>query len=376
MSGVGQKIGLQPGEATTTPADSMLDLFLSMLDVRTVASEQNVGQDLVAQGIVQNVKGKLADLRGATHSADSAMAWNEAYRLERMLCLVEPKDVLLLGLDRRLDEAAAQKLSSLDRLKADVARAKSTAFNDKTPPELKDDGLQVLRDAVNNILEELHWEDQKRFFVTPLLKLAVRRIVWLASIVFILVLLPYLYLYGLYLFDFPTKIEYPDKIPSIATWVWLPFFTVVTVGAFGAYFSRLIDISMYSGRFSTIELESAGTWRNLFLRGAVGILGAFVLFLFLKSGLVQGAMFPNFKEMGLDFISYNGSTDGGTDAAAKAASVLETMHLIMPSNALALLAMWSFLAGFSERLVPSILANTESSFAKSADIAGGGQQQK
>jgi hypothetical protein len=158
--------------------------------------------------------------------------------------------------------------------------------------------------------------------------------------------------------------------------VWLPFFTVVTVGAFGAYFSRLIDISMYSGRFSTIELESAGTWRNLFLRGAVGILGAFVLFLFLKSGLVQGNMFPNFKEMGLDFISYNGSADGGTDAAAKAASLLETMHLIMPSNALALLAMWSFLAGFSERLVPSILANTESNFAKSADIAGDGQQQK
>lgn len=377
MSGVGQKIGLETGEATTTPADSMLDLFLSMLNVRTVASEHNVGQDLVAQGIVQNVKGKLADLRGATRSADSAMAWNEAYRLERMLCLVEPKDVLLLDLDRRVDEAAAQKLSSLDRLKADVARARSTAFdNTKTPPELKDDGLQVLRDAMNNILEELHWEDQKRFFVTPLLKLAVRRIVWLASIVFVLVLLPYLYLYGLYLFGYPIKIEYPDKIPSIATWVWLPFFTVVTAGAFGAYFSRLIDISMYSGRFSTIELESAGTWRNLFLRGAVGILGAFVLFLFLKSGLLQGNMFPDFTKMGLDFISYNGSADGGTDAAAKAASLLETMHLIMPSNALALLAMWSFLAGFSERLVPSILANTESSFAKSADIAGGGQQQK
>ena len=204
----------------------------------------------------------------------------------------------------------------------------------------------------------------ERFFVTPLLKLAVRRIVWLATIVFMLVLLPYLYLYGLYLFGYPTKIEYPDKIPSIATWVWLPFFTVVTVGAFGAYFSRLIGISMYSGRFSTIELESAGTWRNLFLRGAVGILGAFVLFLFLKSGLVQGNMFPDFTKMGLDFISYNGSVDGGTDAAAKAASLdaaakaaslLETMHLIMPSNALALLAMWSFLAGFSERLVPSIL---------------------
>jgi hypothetical protein len=371
MSGVGQKIGLHTAEPAVAPGDSMLDLFLSMLDVRTVAIEQNVGQDAAAQEVLQSAKSKLSELRGSSRPPDGAMAWNEAYRIERMLCLVEPAEVMLLDLDRRVDEAAAQKLSSLDRLKADVDRAKNIAYdNTKTPPVLNVNGLKVLRNAMNNILEELHWEDQKRFFATPLLKQAVRRTVGLATIVFALVLLPYLYLYGSYLFGYSGKIEYPDKIPSVATWVWLPLFTVLTVGAFGAYFSRLYDISTNSSRFSTIELESAGTWRNLFLRGAVGILGAFILFLFLKSGLVRGSMFPDFTKMGLDFLTYGGPGDGGADAIAQAGSSQEIIHLIMPSSALALLAMWSFLAGFSERLVPSILANTESSLAKSANIAG------
>jgi hypothetical protein len=48
------------------------------------------------------------------------------------------------------------------------------------------------------------------------------------------------------------------------------------------------------------------------------------------------------------------------------------MRTIEPSKDLALLAIWSFLAGFSERLVPTILANTEASFANTASGAAGG----
>jgi hypothetical protein len=40
------------------------------------------------------------------------------------------------------------------------------------------------------------------------------------------------------------------------------------------------------------------------------------------------------------------------------------LSLIYPSKSLALLVVWTFLAGFSERLVPSLLQDTETSIAK------------
>ena len=375
IRGLGQRSLSQTVKPQTAPVDSMLDLFLSMLDVRTHALEGKTGQDADALAIVTEARAKIDKLRASPQADGNAPTWNEAYRLERMLCLVEPPEVLLLDLDRRLDEAAAQGLAALNRLKADVDRAKSIACdNTKAPPGLNPGGELVLRDAMNNLLEELHWEDQKKFFVTPLLKQAVRRIVGLGMITFFIVLLPYLVLYWSYVFGYPIKVQSPNNIPSISTWVWLPLFTVVTAGAFGAFFSRLLEVAWQNNRFSSRELESAGTWRNLFLRGAVGMLGAFVLFLFLKSGLVRGNMFPEFTKIGLDFLTYGGPGDGTPDAVAQSGAVPEIMHLIVPSNALALLAVWSFLAGFSERLVPNVLANTEASLAKSANVAGGQQQ--
>ena len=192
-----------------------------------------------------------------------------------------------------------------------------------------------------NVLEEIHWDDQRKFYATPIEKTAIHRIVFLDLLVFFFVMIPYALIYFR---SFQGQVD-------LQFWASLPLYTVLTVGAFGAYFSRLIEILQNGDKLSIRELQTSKSWSSLFLRGAVGMCGALVVFFFLKSGLIGGGMFPDFTKLGFDFKDYPAVVDDA-DKAKLAANIMRTIE---PSQNLALLAMWSFLAGFSERLVPTIL---------------------
>ena len=71
--------------------------------------------------------------------------------------------------------------------------------------------------------------------------------------------------------------------------------------------------------------------------------GALIVYFFLRSGFVSGALFPVFEEVAIRYVNI-----ASPDAV--------NMTFVMPSQALALLTFWCFLAGFSQALVPSILA--------------------
>jgi len=97
------------------------------------------------------------------------------------------------------------------------------------------------------------------------------------------------------------------------------------------------------------------------LRGCVGMTGAVIVSFFLQAGVLSGGLFPAFPSIGLQVTDFPSSQQVGATTQDFA-----RFHLILPDKDLALLIVWSFLAGFSERLVPTILQDTETAIGKKA----------
>ena len=78
-------------------------------------------------------------------------------------------------------------------------------------------------------------------------------------------------------------------------------------------------------------------------------MGAILMLFFLHSNVVSSTLTPDSSKIGL----IHHKADGGENAIP--------LELMFQNPQLALLIVWSFIAGFSERLVPSFLAKTEAS---------------
>jgi hypothetical protein len=102
-------------------------------------------------------------------------------------------------------------------------------------------------------------------------------------------------------------------------------------------------------------LKDAREFTSILLRGCVGMIGAVIVFFFLKSGVMGGSLFPTFPDIGIERFP---------SPEKPPANLIAKLNLYYPTKDLALLVVWSFLAGFSERLVPSILRDTETTIGK------------
>lgn len=348
-----------PGE------DVMLRYFLSMLDVRARWIESNIGPDQKKTELLKEIRDRQKQLleTGRGQILEDS-AWTEAYCLERLMILLEPAEGLLTGIRLRLDEAASERVLAEPRLRAALIVAEERAMDKaKVPPELKQAEVSNLRALLLDVLEELHWTFQRKYHGRPAYKDAVRRIVGAGLLSFALFTLPFVFVYfGAY--DFGDKKASYLGGQRLYVYTALPLYMALTAGLFGAYFSRLWYIQQAAGNFTLWELKSAREFTSILLRGCVGMCGALIVFFFLRSGLVSGELFPDFATMGLweeDFSLHKQGIPGEQGQVGP-------LRLILPSPSLALLTIWCFLAGFSERLVPSILSTTE----QALDNASGG----
>jgi hypothetical protein len=342
-----------PAAKAPAPEDAMLGFFLSALEVRALQIGPTVAADparAAAFGEFQSAFSTFATHFGNSEAPANHAAWAEAYRLERLLALAMPPSSLLMEIKRQTAEAIEESIPSASRLvTATEAALPSAVDTSSLPPSVRPGGEPVLRLLLLQILEELHWNAQRKFYARPIQKSATYRIVWLGVVAFGLFLLPYGIIYlDIYLWGHK---------PALENWSFLPLYTALTAGLFGASFSRLLYLQQNWNSFTLGAIMDAKDYTSILLRGCVGMTGAVVVYFFLQSGAMSGALFPEFKKIGFEQMFY---PEG-------AAAPVRPISLFFPNSALALLVVWCFLAGFSERLVPSILESTESSLGKRKD---------
>lgn len=338
--------------------DTMLRYFVSQLDVRSQFITPLLEADDYKRNMLTAIRSKIADFftsrtNNNTNLVDNA--WCDAYSLERQLALIEPAETLLNEVRRRLDEADDDKVSCAPRLRSNYELISNNLIDATLPPpSIKAGGENILRAFLLDVLEETHWTFQRKFHSRPIQKSATRRLVWTGLVACALFISPYIYIY---VRVWTGQNDY--KLP-IESWAWLPLWTATTAGFFGAMFSRLLFLQSNWGNLSLGALKDARDFSSIFLRGAVGMTGAIVVYYFLLSGVIGGGLFPNFQEIGLHQLSFKEAKSGEGSVA---------LRLILPNSQLALLVVWSFLAGFSERIVPSLLQSTEISIGEAASKA-------
>jgi hypothetical protein len=329
--------------------DAMLGYFLSTLTVRAMSVKSTLAGDPVRQELFQELQSSLNSFSArfpASPPPTNHAAWAEAYRLERVLALVQPASSLVSELKRQTAEAVDERIPSASRLLASFEAALPLALDtSESPPALRKGGEAMLRPLLLQTLEELHWNSQRKFYARPIQKLATYRIVYLGIAAFLLFLAPYLIVY----FEI-----FSGHDATLASWSGLPLYTALTAGLFGAFFSRLLYLQQNWNGLTLGAIMDARDVTSIILRGCVGMTGATMVYFFLQSDAMTGALLPKFSEIGFAQSLYPTKTDGTTIS----------IRLFYPDPALALLVVWCFLAGFSERLVPSILESTEASLGK------------
>jgi hypothetical protein len=230
--------------------------------------------------------------------------WTHAYAIEQLLVHLFDDDTLASELQVRVREAK----DTLKPALADYYAAEAA----KTPLSAEE-----RRAVLSRLVNDLQWRytvDEVKRGYTKEITLATGQLFILSLVVFAGSVLLTLAFPQLKQFDLRLV------VPALLAGCW------------GAAFSML---SSLRDRLEASDLDALKVLRARWVLGSRVLIGAgaaSVLYFFFVSGLVTGAAFPNLK-----------------------ATTAPTAWLDM----FALLVVWCFVAGFSERLIPGLLARTE-----------------
>ncbi len=159
----------------------------------------------------------------------------------------------------------------------------------------------------------------------------------------------------------PTWYDWRKVTRVMTTLDAMPYGLMVamTTGLFGATFFMLIQLQQRISEGGLTDARDMWTWPMLLLRCIVGVGAAAILYFFFNSGLLEGSLWPR-----LEYLSFQVVRLADDVSKADPAIARTTEGMFVPNREWALLIVWSFIAGYSQTLVPNLLLNTEGRQAK------------
>jgi hypothetical protein len=315
---------------------AMLQLYRTNLEVRLQCIDQSTlseHQRQVAASVAQSLR---ALPWGG--SADHRPEWDEVYRLERLIAVLFNGAELRQENLRRLNDLADAKAPEAERLRQEYA-ALTGAGRDGQAPAVSDG---VLRNFLLGSIEALQRVALRRSLAQPLRQAATKKILVCLVVTFGLLLLPCVLLS----LDFS---PYPNHALNPA-WSHFGLYTALLSGALGAFFSRLMILQRDWPTMALEELCCHAEWTYSLLRAGVGMCGAVILYYLFQAGLIDSSLFPHVDKVGLRVVPVQPPA--------------VHMAFTVPSKDLALLMVWCLVGGFSDVLIPGLLAKTERQFGQ------------
>lgn len=262
----------------------------------------------------ENPPPPLQRIKKITERSNSALTWNDAYDIELQLVQLYDYSTLRTELERRLldaDQSLPVNVTKWYRSRADALIAKAaTQASDETAAD-----EQALLTRLINDLQWRYTRNEARRGYT-------KQITARTEIFFIISVIVFLAFFVLGLLSEGLSNETGDKHSALILFVGV-------AGAFGAAFSMMTSLKsrLADSTFDDLKLNSSPLM--ILARILVGIGAGFVLYFFVRSGLLGGDAFPKLDQ-----------------------------NLLGDGVDFAKLLIWCFLAGFSEKLVPNLLSQT------------------
>lgn len=280
--------------------DLLGQLFVE-LDARFESIKHRGGEALRGHALVSEIETRLGGER----------TWLNGQHIEQLLVSLLDEEELRVELARlATDNARYEEVS------AQLAREEG---------EAGEAAIALTRALVHRLLQDRHWH-----FETERLDAAYRRSTRRrVSFVFALAVFAF---FG------------PKLLPEISEKIFLfendpkklLLFSAVTAGMLGACFSMLTSLENRLASADLDSLRSLSSFSSLFFRIFAGAAGGLVLFYFIDSNLIAGDLLPDLRELKGDVASKDKS----------------------------LLILLCFAAGFSEKLIASVLTKARGSVEK------------